>query len=240
MWTRSVLHWDVTGKFLVTLLVISALLVAAVFLAEQSTHWFHSGGGGDDDTALSGAPKEDDVQRESARVGGGQADGDVLVLKKLSKVYRRDAPPAVDGVSFGVAAGECFGLLGLNGAGKTSIFKMLTGDTSVSGGDAFVGGTSVRADMDGVRKLVGYCPQFDALIPLLTVREHLDLYCSLRGMPASQRPAVSASPAVTKTLPSRHGDGNWSKFLPHSCQLDVTLTLLTFTLSGCCRPSIEP
>lgn len=94
-------------------------------------------------------------------------------------------------MSLGVSAGQCFGLLGLNGAGKTSIFKMLTGDTSISGGDAFVGGTSVRSDMDEVRKLVGYCPQFDALVPLLTVREHLDLYCSLRGMPASRRPAVS-------------------------------------------------
>ncbi|KAE8742746.1 ABC-transporter, subfamily A member 02 [Frankliniella occidentalis] len=184
IWDKSVLSWAVTGKFLFTLLVIGVVLVVAVFLAEQSTHWFHRGGS---DAAASSVPREGDVQREFIRVDSGQADGDVLVLKRLTKSYGQGLPPAVDGVSFGVTAGECFGLLGLNGAGKTSIFKMLTGDTSISGGDALVAGTSVRADMDGVRKLVGYCPQFDALIPLLTVREHLDLYCSLRGMRPERR-----------------------------------------------------
>ena len=125
--------------------------------------------------------------------------------------YRKGMPLAVDSVSFGVSAGQCFGLLGLNGAGKTSIFKMLTGDMSIRGGDALVSGRSVRGDMDGVRKLVGYCPQFDALIPLLTVREHLDLYCSLRGMPSKQRPAVSRTerlkvPAAWGMFRSPHAD----------------------------------
>ncbi|XP_034242493.1 phospholipid-transporting ATPase ABCA1-like isoform X2 [Thrips palmi] len=186
IWSKSVLDWSVTGKFLVTLLIISAVLVVAVFLAEQSTHWVHR----DHAVDAVSMPRESDVQLEFMRVDSGRADSDVLVLKKLSKSYRRGAAPAVDGVSLGVSAGQCFGLLGLNGAGKTSIFKMLTGDTSISGGDALVGGTSVRSQMDEVRKLVGYCPQFDALIPLLTVREHLDLYCSLRGMSASRRPAA--------------------------------------------------
>lgn len=58
-----------------------------------------------------------------------------------------------------------------------------------------VAGRSVRADMDGVRRLTGYCPQFDALVPLLSVREHLDLYSSLRGVPRHQRPAVSPAPS---------------------------------------------
>ncbi len=42
----------------------------------------------------------------------------------------------MDNITLGVHRGECFGLLGVNGAGKTSTFKMLTGDTSVTGGDA--------------------------------------------------------------------------------------------------------
>jgi ABC-type multidrug transport system ATPase subunit len=47
---------------------------------------------------------------------------------------------AVDRLCLGVRPGECFGLLGVNGAGKTSTFKMLTGDESTTGGEAFVNG----------------------------------------------------------------------------------------------------
>ncbi|KAK3930971.1 ATP-binding cassette sub-family A member 12 [Frankliniella fusca] len=193
IWNKSVLDWNVTGKFMFTLLLIGVVLVVAVFVAEQSTHWSNRRATQAASVSVDwnrGAPKEGDVQREFARVDSGQADADVLVLRRLTKSYRQGARPAVDGVSFGVTAGECFGLLGLNGAGKTSIFKMLTGDTSISGGDALVAGASVRTDMDGVRRLVGYCPQFDALVPLLTVREHLDLYCSLRGIPSARRQAA--------------------------------------------------
>ncbi|KAJ1521781.1 hypothetical protein ONE63_003416 [Megalurothrips usitatus] len=111
----------------------------------------------------------------------------MLVLRRLTKRYNKLAAPAVNAVSLGVERGECFGLLGLNGAGKTTIFKMLTGDTLISGGDAQVAGRSVRADMDSARRVTGYCPQFDALVPLLTVREHLELYSGLRGVPASAR-----------------------------------------------------
>lgn len=47
---------------------------------------------------------------------------------------------AVDRLCLGVRPGECFGLLGVNGAGKTSTFKMLTGDECTSGGEAFIDG----------------------------------------------------------------------------------------------------
>lgn len=57
---------------------------------------------------------------------------------------------AVNKVSFTIQAKECFGLLGLNGAGKTSIFKMLTGDKPMTSGDAFVRGISIRSDLDKV------------------------------------------------------------------------------------------
>jgi len=61
----------------------------------------------------------------------------------LYQVYQRGGSAqhtAVDNLALGVQKGECFGLLGVNGAGKTSTFKMLTGDTSVSGGDATLDG----------------------------------------------------------------------------------------------------
>ncbi len=99
--------------------------------------------------------------------------------------------PAVDRLTFGVRRGECFGLLGVNGAGKTTTFKMLTGDTDPSGGDALVNGASVLTDLPRVRRSLGYCPQFDALDPLLTGREHLRLYARLRGLPEEDVKRVS-------------------------------------------------
>lgn len=80
---------------------------------------------------------------------------------------------------------QCFGLLGLNGAGKTTAFRMLTGDVTPSGGDAFVSGRSVckRGLVPGS---IGYCPQVDAVSGALTGREHLILFCMLRGMSLSQ------------------------------------------------------
>lgn len=78
---------------------------------------------------------------------------------------------------------ECFGLLGINGAGKTTTFKMLTGDIPIKHGNAWVKGNSIKTDMKNVRKMIGYCPQFDALIDDLTGRETLRIYCLLRGVP---------------------------------------------------------
>lgn len=77
---------------------------------------------------------------------------------------------------------ECFGLLGINGAGKTTTFKMLTGDVQISSGEAYVRGISLKTDMPQVHKIIGYCPQFDALIEDLTGRETLEMFALLRGV----------------------------------------------------------
>lgn len=87
--------------------------------------------------------------------------------------------------------GECFGLLGVNGAGKTSTFKMLTGDTKISSGEAFVRGISLKNNMPEVHKIIGYCPQFDALLEDLTGVETLELFALLRGIHPSQIPHLS-------------------------------------------------
>ncbi len=68
---------------------------------------------------------------------------------------------AVKGVSFGVQQGEVFGLLGVNGAGKSSTFNMLCGNEVLSGGKAFLNGVNIEdiykkpQDLIG---LIGYCP----------------------------------------------------------------------------------
>ncbi|XP_034994859.1 glucosylceramide transporter ABCA12 [Zootoca vivipara] len=131
--------------------------------------------------------EDKDVQAERERVALGIADCDMLQLQNLTKIYhlphRRIV--AVKNVSIGIPAGECFGLLGVNGAGKTTIFKMLTGDIEPSFGRLLVRDeTGSLNDVDDAHwSLFGYCPQEDALDDLLTVEEHMYYYARLHGIP---------------------------------------------------------
>ncbi len=80
---------------------------------------------------------------------------------------------AVDDLNLAIPKGEVFGLLGVNGAGKSSTFKMLSGEINSTSGDSFFTGLKISENISKIRKNLGYCPQFDALIPNLTVREQL-------------------------------------------------------------------
>ncbi|CAK4308096.1 unnamed protein product, partial [Aphanomyces euteiches] len=68
--------------------------------------------------------------------------------------------------------------------------KMLTGDIAPSSGRGTLGGFDILSEQLAVRRLIGYCPQFDALIDLLTVREHLELFAAIKGVPSIQVDAV--------------------------------------------------
>lgn len=78
----------------------------------------------------------------------------------LRKVYHNRGAKltAVDNLSFGVNKGECFSLLGVNGAGKSTIFKMLTGEEAPSGGKISYQGMGLKKNFEHVRHLIGYCP----------------------------------------------------------------------------------
>ena len=121
---------------------------------------------------------DDDVKTEEESVYNNEDN--LMRVVNLTKKFGKFS--AVRGLTFGVRKEECFGLLGVNGAGKTTTFKMLTGDTEPSGGTAYVNGYSILTHLDQARRNLGYCPQFDALNPLLTGREHLRLYARLRGL----------------------------------------------------------
>jgi ABC-type multidrug transport system ATPase subunit len=88
---------------------------------------------------------------------------------------------AVDNISVGIPSGECFGLLGVNGAGKTTTFRMLTGDLPLSSGSITIDGYDVATDLVNVRRRIGYCPQYNGLVELLTGRETLCFFARLRG-----------------------------------------------------------
>ncbi|XP_024515167.1 ABC transporter A family member 1 [Selaginella moellendorffii] len=128
-----------------------------------------------------------DVARERRRVQSGGSKDSVVKLVELRKTFPCGArqPPkvAVDALSFAVDAGECFGFLGTNGAGKTTTLSMLCGEFPPSEGNAYIVGHDVWSNPADTRQLIGYCPQFDALLDLLTVREHLELYANIKAVP---------------------------------------------------------
>jgi ATP-binding cassette subfamily A (ABC1) protein 3 len=185
------------------------------------------------------AHEDEDVRRERQRilakpgnlvnVAGSDLtsvfNDDVLIVENLSKVFHlskgmcrgSNRKVAVDRMYLGVGRGECFGLLGVNGAGrsfqlaymlfmkcvllragihptfsswcllrpigKTTTFRMLTGDETMTNGTAYLDGLNIRTDMPRVRQRIGYCPQFDGLIELMTGKELLTMYARLRGVP---------------------------------------------------------
>lgn len=94
---------------------------------------------------------------------------------------------AVDGLDLEVRKGELFGLVGPDGAGKTTTLRMLAGVLRPTSGDALVNGVSVAGDPEGIRDAIAYMPQRFGLYTDLTVRENLDFYADLFGVPAAGR-----------------------------------------------------
>ncbi|KAJ3614038.1 hypothetical protein NHX12_017615 [Muraenolepis orangiensis] len=180
---RSPLAWDMVGKNLFAMAIQGVvffcitLLIQYRFCLKNRSSSSHLKPVGEED---------EDVARERQRILGGGGKADILELRELTKVYKRKQKPAVDRLCVGIPPGECFGLLGVNGAGKTSTFKMLTGDCDITSGQAFLAGKSVTTETDEVHQNMGYCPQFDAINDLLTGREHLEFYAILRGVPEKE------------------------------------------------------
>jgi len=96
---------------------------------------------------------------------------------------------AVDGLTLDVRRGELFGIVGPDGAGKTTTLRMLAGVLRPTEGDALVGGVSVSRDPEGVKHHIAYMSQRFGLYTDLTVRENIDFYADLYLVPAAERAA---------------------------------------------------
>lgn len=128
--------------------------------------------------------EDTDVTTERLRVNANPQEA--VVCQGLGKTYRGKVNKvAVKNVSFGVPSGEIFGLLGVNGAGKSTTFKMLTGEVGISRGGAKINGHDIAKNMVAARRSIGYCPQYDGLIPFMTGKELLYMFGRLRGIPKS-------------------------------------------------------
>jgi ABC-2 type transport system ATP-binding protein len=94
---------------------------------------------------------------------------------------------AVDGVSLDISAGEIVGLLGHNGAGKTTILRMLTGFLEPSAGRIEIAGMTLAEHREEVQKKIGYLPENCPLYPEMTVIDALEYAAELRGVPEGER-----------------------------------------------------
>jgi ABC-2 type transport system ATP-binding protein len=105
---------------------------------------------------------------------------ETILAEELTRTF--GSFTAVDRISFEVRAGEVFGFLGANGAGKTTAIRMLTGLLAPSGGRARVAGHDVAAEAEEVKRHIGYMSQRFSLYEDLTVRENVRLYGGIYGL----------------------------------------------------------
>jgi ABC-2 type transport system ATP-binding protein len=96
---------------------------------------------------------------------------------------------AVEGLDLSIPRGELFGLVGSDGAGKSTTIRMLTGIMDPSGGEAWVLGSSMARAADAVRGEIGYMSQRFGLYPDLTVLENLRFYADIQMIPRRGREA---------------------------------------------------
>jgi len=161
-----------------------------------------------DGVDVDGHSEDADVATERVRVasllegmqaGTATSPPPALLLHSLRKVYpaRGGAPTkvAVADLSLSIGKGEVLGLLGANGAGKTSTMAMLTGDTLPTAGLARICGYDLVSELGQVRQVLGYCPQVDPILELMTGREYLLLFARLRGISVDD-----AIPIVSRLL----------------------------------------
>lgn len=104
-----------------------------------------------------------------------------VILENIRKTYLDGKVKAINGVSFSVEKGELFGLIGPDGAGKTSLFRILTTLLLPDSGKAFVFGCDIVKDYKTIRQHLGYMPGKFSLYQDLTVEENLNFFATVFG-----------------------------------------------------------
>lgn len=130
------------------------------------------------------------VKQEKQKILNNEIGEDViLVANDLCKVFGtgKKKRVAVNHLFISMSRGQCFGLIGSNGSGKTTTISMITGTLNPTSGTATVCGFDIRKQRKNVLKCIGILPQFEILWPTVTVEEHLYFYARLRGVPYKEQ-----------------------------------------------------
>ena len=141
----------------------------------------------------------------------------MLAIKTTQLVKRYKNLTAVDKLDLDIRQGELFSLLGVNGAGKTTVIKMLSGLTKPTGGEAIVGGYSIIREPHRVKGLIGVSPQQTAVAPNLSVQENLELICGIHRFSKEKTKAkiqeLSDQFALDSVLKRKAGklSGGWQR-----------------------------
>lgn len=102
-----------------------------------------------------------------------------VVIESISKSFKKEDKKALDQISLEVEEGELFGLIGPDGAGKTTLFRILTTLLLADSGNAYVHGQEVVKDYKKIRSMIGYMPGKFSLYQDLSVEENLNFFASL-------------------------------------------------------------
>ena len=102
-------------------------------------------------------------------------------IRTIGLTKRYKSLTAVDNLHLEIHQGELFSLLGVNGAGKTTVIRMLSCLTKPTAGDGFVNDLSIVREPEKVKRLIGISPQETAVAPNLSVKENLELICGIHG-----------------------------------------------------------
>ena len=128
----------------------------------------------------------------------------IIVINNLVKKYGKLT--AVQNLTLQVEQGAIFGFVGPNGAGKTSTMRILTTLMSPTSGEAFVAGNSVTKNPRGVRRAIGYMPDFFGVYDDMTVWEYIDFFGACYEVPVAQRASVNKDLLELVDLTSRKDD----------------------------------
>ena len=112
----------------------------------------------------------------------------MIEVQRLARSY--GDLKAVTDVSFGIGHGEVVGLLGHNGAGKTTVMKMLTGFLEPDAGEILIGGLDMGERRREAQGRIGYLPENCPLYPEMTVVDYLEYLAALHGVPTEERPTA--------------------------------------------------
>ena len=111
----------------------------------------------------------------------------MLKVKDLIKTYKGEKTSTLKGISFTVDNGEVFGIVGKNGAGKSTTIKSIIGIHSFENGEITVNGHSIKKEENAVKQLIGYVPDNHSVYETLTGREYVNFMADIYGVNAEDR-----------------------------------------------------